>query len=94
MPGRSPGLPDFLEENAQAHLFIQMNLEIQGTRQMVWVRHSNEVEQPSIPLELGSKSIDCRSTSSGCVDLPKPSGLGMVSTSRTSAARRPFGATW
>jgi hypothetical protein len=52
-------------------------------------RHSksNAVEQLSIIFEHGSKSIELSSMWTVCISRPKPSGLGMVSIFKASAAR-------
>jgi hypothetical protein len=55
--------------------------------------YQTEFEQQSIIFDQGESLFDLCSEHLHYQHSPKPSGLGMVSTSRTSAARMPFGAT-
>ena len=53
-----------------------------------------DLEQLPDMIELGFRLFESHSTYAIDTGIPKPSGLGMVSISKTSAARMQFGATW
>jgi len=52
------------------------------------------IEQRSVILEPGPRLFEFCPVQTSYDSVPKPLGLGMVSISKTSAARTQFGATW
>jgi hypothetical protein len=68
-------------------LFAEDVQLLTATRQLQ-ILLSNAIEQSSAFLERDPKSFELCSRQAANVSIPKPSGLGMVSCSTTSAASR------